>query len=83
MESLLRWGIANSAPQDGTQPPSQPRTDLDPGIIDAILGKSDAELMKEALTVAVDEKRDEDDRVQALDDFEMVRALHNKAGSLY
>ena len=53
MESLLRWGIANSAPQDGNQPPPQARTDLDPGIIDAILGKSDAELMKEALAVAV------------------------------
>ena len=40
---------------------------------DFLLGKSDAELMKEALTVAVDEKREDDERVQALDDFEMVR----------
>ena len=71
MESLLRWGIANSAPREGNEPP-RPRTDLDPAIIDAILGKSDAELMKEALTVAVDEKREDDERVQALDDFEMV-----------
>ena len=81
MESLLRWGIANSAPQDGTQPPPQPRTDLDPGIIDAILGKSDAELMKEALAVAVDETRDEDDRVQALDDFEMVSSFSYRSRS--
>ena len=72
MESLLRWGIANSDPN---APPPRPRSDLDPAIIDAILGKSDAELMKEALAVAVDEKRDEDDRIQALDDFEMVRAM--------
>ncbi|PIL25864.1 hypothetical protein GSI_11617 [Ganoderma sinense ZZ0214-1] len=82
MESLLRWGIANAAPQDGTQPSPQPRTDLDPGIIDAILGKSDAELMKEALTVAVDERRDEDDRVQALDDFEMLVEQIDNANNL-
>ena len=49
MESLLRWSIANSTPQDANQPPPRPRTDLDPGIIDAILGKPDAELMKQAL----------------------------------
>ena len=72
MENLLRWGLANSDTRDPNQPPPQPRTDLDPAIIDAILGKSDAELMKEALAVAVDEKRDEDERIQALDDFEMV-----------
>ncbi|KAI1790546.1 nucleotide exchange factors-like protein [Ganoderma leucocontextum] len=82
MEGLLRWGITNSTPQDGTQPRPQPRTDLDPGIIDAILGKSDAELMKEALTVAVDEKRDEDDRVQALDDFEMLVEQIDNANNL-
>lgn len=73
MEHLLRWGIANSDPRDANQPPPRPRTDLNPEIIDAILGKSDAELMKEALAIAVNEKRDEDERVQALDDFEMVR----------
>ena len=38
-----------------------------------ILGKPDSELMKEALAVAVDEQKDEDERVQALDNFEMVR----------
>ncbi len=78
MEQLLRWGIANSDPN---APPPQPRTDLDPGIIDAILGKSDAELMKEALAVAVDEKRDEDERLQALDDFEMLIEQIDNANS--
>ncbi|GBE86961.1 Hsp70 nucleotide exchange factor FES1 [Sparassis crispa] len=72
MESLLRWGIEHSGSHDASQPAPQPRKDLDPGIIDAILGKSDAQLMKDALTIAVDEKRDEDERVQALDDFEML-----------
>ena len=80
MEQLLRWGIANSDPN---APPPQPRTDLDPGVIDDILGKSDAELMKEALTVAVDEKRDEDERLQALDDFEMLIEQIDNANSEY
>ena len=74
MESLLRWGIAHSAPGDANQPAPRPRTDLDAGVIDAILGKSDAQLMMEALAIAVDETKDEDERVQALDDLEMVRA---------
>ncbi|TBU42702.1 nucleotide exchange factors-like protein [Dichomitus squalens] len=82
MESLLRWSIANSTPQDANQPPPRPRTDLDPGIIDAILGKPDAELMKEALAVAVDEKRDEDERIQALDDFEMLVEQIDNANNL-
>jgi hypothetical protein len=69
MESLLRWSIENSSPSAG---PPQPRKDLDPGIIDHILGKPDAVLMKEALTVAVDEGKSEDDRVEALDNLEMV-----------
>ena len=72
MENLLRWSIANSGPRDANQPPPQPRSDLDPSIIDMILGKPDSELMKEALAVAVDESKDEDDRLQALDNFEMV-----------
>jgi hsp70-interacting protein len=74
MESLLRWGITNSANAPaGNAPPAAPRQDLDPGIIDHILGKSDAQLMKEALAVAVDEQKSEDDRLEALDNFEMVR----------
>lgn len=70
MESLLRWSIENSGPSAG---PPQPRTDLDPGVIDAILGKSDVELMKEDLAVAIDPHRSEDARVEALDHLEMVR----------
>lgn len=69
MESLLRWGIENSTPacDGGTQ-----RMDIDPAIIDHILGKPDAVLMKEALEVAVDENQSSDARTQALDDFEML-----------
>lgn len=73
MESLLRWGIENSTTENGHQRPVEPRKDLDPAIIDHILGRSDAVLMKEALNVAVDTNRAENERIQALDDFEMVR----------
>ena len=80
MESLLRWSIEHS--NDGTQPtdPSRIRN-LDPGIIDAILGKPDSELMKEALAIAVDEKKSDDERIQALDDFEMVSKGYLSHGS--
>lgn len=75
MQSLLRWSIEHSTPSDGssTTPAPQPRADLDPAIIDHILGRPDAELMKEYLAVAQDETRELDDRLQALDNFEMVR----------
>jgi hsp70-interacting protein len=77
MQSLLRWGIENSG-NDGTTAgvaPLTQRTDLDPGIIDAILGKPDSELMKEALTKAQDASLDEDARLTALDDLEMVNQM--------
>jgi hypothetical protein len=78
MQSLLRWGIENSRNSNdtasGVAPPSR-RTDLDPGIIDAILGRPDSELMKEALAKAQDASLDEDARLTALDDLEMVMSL--------
>lgn len=74
MESLLRWSIENSTPAEpGASQPPQPRKDLDPAIIDMILGKPDAERMKEMLAIAVDDTRSEDERLDALDEFEMVR----------
>lgn len=78
MQSLLRWGIENSS--DGrdsatsTAPLTQ-RANLDPAIIDAILGRPDSELMKEALAKAQDSSLDEDSRITALDDLEMVKQL--------
>ena len=70
MQSLLRWSIENSS-NDVPSPPAR-RTDLDPGIIDAILGRPDSELMKEALAKAQDASLDESARLTALDDLEMV-----------
>jgi len=78
MQSLLRWSIENSGSSNdtasGVAPPSR-RTDLDPGIIDAILGRPDSELMKEALARAQDASLDEDARLTALDDLEMVMSF--------
>ena len=78
MQSLLRWGIENSsnANADSSATPPVQRTDLDPGVIDAILGKPDSELMKEALAKAQDTSLDEDARITALDDLEMVRLYY-------
>jgi hypothetical protein len=76
MESLLRWGIENSTSStDASNPPPAPRQDLDPAIIDMILGKSDAELMKEDMAVAKDESQSESARIDALDHLEMVRTV--------
>lgn len=74
MQSLLRWSIENSTPLDSAASDHPPavRQDLDPGIIDMILGTPDSELMKEDVAVAVDSSRSEDDRVSALDHLEMV-----------
>jgi hsp70-interacting protein len=81
MESLLRWGIENSEATN-SQTSATPRKDLDPAIIDFILGKPDAVLMKEALEVAVDENQSNDTRIQALDDFEMlVENIDNANGA--
>lgn len=70
MESLLRWGIEHSSP--GERAAVSDRRDLDPAIIDYILGKPDAQLMKEALDVALDVSKDEEQRIAAMDDLEMV-----------
>ncbi|CAK5280260.1 unnamed protein product [Mycena citricolor] len=83
MESLLRWGIENSAQNASpSDPPPAPRQDLDPGVIDMILGKSDAELMKEDLSVALDESKSEDERINALDHLEMLIEQIDNANNL-
>lgn len=76
MQSLLRWSIENAGDQStsnegASQQPTGPK-ELDTGVLDVIMGRPESELMKEALAVAVDSEKTEDDRLQALDDFEMV-----------
>lgn len=76
MESLLRWSIQNSSSSDSApsdRPPVR-REDLNPEIIDMILGKPDSELMKEDVAAAIDSSKSEDERIAALDHLEMVRA---------
>ena len=48
MDSLLRWSIENSGngAEDASAAPAAPRQPFNPDIIDAILGKSDADTMK-------------------------------------
>jgi len=46
MQSLLRWGIENSTKEDLEEAIKAPRQPLDPAIIDHILGKPDAVVMK-------------------------------------
>jgi len=85
MQSILRWSIENSTPLDGApsdQPPVQ-RKDLDPGIIDMILGKPDAVQMKEDMSVAVDSSKSEDERIAALDHLEMVGFVCTEAFEIY
>lgn len=48
------------------------RPELDTGILDVIMGKSDSLTMKEKLAYAVDQTNDVESRIEALDDFEMV-----------
>lgn len=77
MQSILRWAIENSDQPGATPPQGEQRNlkDLDPAIIDMILGKPDSEQMKEDMAVAVDPKKSEDDRINALDHLEMVSSF--------
>ncbi|KDR78336.1 hypothetical protein GALMADRAFT_245459 [Galerina marginata CBS 339.88] len=72
MQSILRWSLEHSGDNaTGDRPPAE-RKDLDPAIIDLILGKPDAEQMKEDMAIAVDESKDEEERINALDHLEML-----------
>lgn len=85
-DDLLKWSIAASNQEGGSaeatdasiqqiagQITSGKRPDLsDPALYDALMGKSEAQMMREELSVALDGRRSEEDRVQALDNFEML-----------
>lgn len=51
--------------------PVQPKK-FDTAILDHIMGKSEAVIMREKLAIAVDEEQDLSERIMAMDDFEMV-----------
>lgn len=63
--------LAPSEPTGGST--RAKREDLTSEMLDLILGKSDSILMKEKMAIATDKSKSIDERVEALDDFEMVR----------
>ena len=65
-------GPSALAPSEETNPSRAKREDLTSEMLDHILGKSDSIIMKEKMAIASDVSQSIDDRVQALDDFEMV-----------
>ncbi len=87
-QELLKWGLANSAPSSSTGITAAPgpsveqisadikagrRPDLaDPNLYNAIMGKSEAQMMSEELACAMDTSRTIEDRCTALDNFEML-----------
>jgi len=72
MQSILRWSLEHSGDSATGDRPAAERKDLDPAIIDLILGKPDAEQMKEDMSIALDESKDKEERINALDHLEML-----------
>lgn len=58
------------------------REDLNPEIIDMLLGKPDSELMKEDVQAAMDTSKSEDERLAALDHLEMLVEQIDNANNL-
>lgn len=57
-------------------------TTLNTDILDLIMGKPDSLTMKEKMAFAVDENNDIEERVEALDDFEMLVELIDNANNM-
>ena len=49
-----------------------PQQKLDTAILDHIMGKSEAVMMRDKLAIMVDQEQDLNERIMAMDDFEMV-----------
>ncbi|KAG8942760.1 hsp70 nucleotide exchange factor fes1 [Tulasnella sp. 424] len=79
MRDLLAWSTEHqTSPDDPNYVPPRPLQELDPGLVDMILGKPDAVRMRDAMAVAVDESKSEEERVVALDDLELlIESLDN------
>jgi len=52
-------------------------------MLDLIMGKSDSLVMKEKMSIALDESMEVDQRAEALDDFEMVSEIQLFRGSQF
>ncbi|KAF9569558.1 hsp70 nucleotide exchange factor fes1 [Mortierella alpina] len=85
MNELLKWSIINQATESEdaparSAPPPKPMEKMDPGLIEAILGKSETQLMMEALTVIKNPNATTDDKELAWEDFEMlIQQIDNAA----
>ena len=70
------YGSASSAlaaaPHYAQPTPTPSHSALNSEILETIMGKPDSTVMKEKMDFALDESRPVDERVEALDDFEMV-----------
>ncbi|KAG9295117.1 hypothetical protein G9A89_006098 [Geosiphon pyriformis] len=78
MEKLLQWGISNST-STGTETPRSDSNEkqretpkIDSGIIDVILGKSDAVKMKEIVQLISDPQETLENKEIAFDNLEMI-----------
>lgn len=77
MSNLLAWSIENSQGQNGTQTqdsqPPRPQTTLTQEALRSLMGgPSDADLMKEAMTVIVHAEADLDAKITAFDNLEQL-----------
>ncbi|KAF9109372.1 hsp70 nucleotide exchange factor fes1 [Mortierella sp. AM989] len=76
LNELLKWSIINQATEkedaSTTGASIKPMEKMDPGLIEQILGKSESQMMLEALNVIKSPKSTEDEKELAWEDFEML-----------
>jgi len=82
LNSLLRWSIENAEPPPTNNvAPLQPKK-FDSGIVDAVLGKSDAARMKECVEFIDDPSNSADAKLSAWDELEMIIESGDNANDL-
>jgi hypothetical protein len=69
-------------PETSTPAAPPKKTELNSEIIDLILGKSDSVTMREKMEIATNESADVEERVEALDDLEMLIELIDNANNM-
>ncbi|KAG0219245.1 armadillo-type protein [Mortierella sp. GBAus27b] len=84
LNQLLQWSIINQATEKedaSAQPgPKKPIEQLDPELIDAILGKSDSELMIDAMRIIRAPQSTDEQKEIAWEDFEtLIQQIDNAA----
>ncbi|KAG8942590.1 hsp70 nucleotide exchange factor fes1 [Tulasnella sp. 424] len=70
-----------TSPDNPDYAPPRPLEELDPGLIDTILGKPNAVQMRDAMAIAIDESESEQERRAALDDMELLILMESLADS--